>query len=75
MTRDEQPPFPSDPEILGGVPVFVDTRVPVQNLFDYLTGGESLEDFLRSFPTVSHSQAVAVLEQAGEALRGIARAA
>jgi uncharacterized protein (DUF433 family) len=46
----------SDAEILGGVPVFVGTRVPVQNLFDYLSGGDSLDDFLRSFPTVSREQ-------------------
>ncbi len=64
-----------DPEILGGVPVFVGTRVPVQNLFDYFSGGDSLDDFLRSFPTVSREQAVAALEQAGEALKSLARAA
>jgi len=65
----------SDPEILGGVPVFVGTRVPVQNLFDYLSGGDSLDDFLRSFPTVDREQAVAALEQAVEALKGLAHAA
>ncbi|HEX8455402.1 MAG TPA: DUF433 domain-containing protein [Longimicrobium sp.] len=64
-----------DPEILGGVPVFVGTRVPVQNLFDYLSGGDSLDAFLRSFPTVSREQAVCALEQAGEALKRIAHAA
>lgn len=69
------PAVHSDPEILGGVPVFVGTRVPVQNLFDYLSGGDSLDDFLRSFPTVSREQAVAALEQAGEALKNLARAA
>ena len=65
----------SDPEILGGTPVFVGTRVPLQNLVDYLSAGDSLEDFLRSFPTVSREQAVAALEQAGEALAHLARAA
>jgi uncharacterized protein (DUF433 family) len=65
----------SDPEILGGTPVFVGTRVPLQNLVDYLSAGDSLEDFLRSFPTVSREQAVAALEQAGEALAHVARAA
>jgi uncharacterized protein (DUF433 family) len=65
----------SDPEILGGEPVFVGTRVPLQNLVDYLSAGDSLEDFLRSFPTVSREQAVAALEQAGEALAHVARAA
>jgi len=65
----------SDPEILGGTPVFVGTRVPLQNLVDYLSAGDSLEDFLHSFPTVSREQAVAALEQAGEALSHVARAA
>ena len=40
----------SDPEILGGTPVFVGTRVPVQSLFDYLEGGDTLDEFLRQFP-------------------------
>jgi len=71
----DSPAVHSDPEILGGVPVFVGTRVPVQNLIDYLSGGDSLEDFLRSFPTVRREQVVAALEQAGEALKNIARAA
>lgn len=69
------PAIHSDPEILGGVPVFVGTRVPIENLFDYLSAGDSLSDFLRSFPTVSREQAVAALEQAGEALRNLAHAA
>ncbi len=58
----------SDPEIQGGVPVFVGTRVPVKNLFDYLEAGDSLDDFLKSFPSVSKDQAVATLELAREAL-------
>jgi uncharacterized protein (DUF433 family) len=65
----------SDPDILGGTLVFVGTRVPLQNLIDYLSAGDSLEDFLRSFPTVSREQAVAALEQAAEALEHLARAA
>jgi uncharacterized protein (DUF433 family) len=52
----------SNPEILGGTPVFVGTRVPLQNLIDALEGGESLEDFLEAFPTVKRKQAVAVIE-------------
>jgi uncharacterized protein (DUF433 family) len=60
--------FHSDPDIQGGVPVFCGTRVPVKNLFDYLEAGDSLEDFLRSFPSVSREQAVAALELAREAL-------
>jgi len=58
----------SDPEIQGGVPVFVGTRVPVKNLFDYLEAGDSLDDFLKSFPSVTRDQAVAALELAREAL-------
>lgn len=53
-----------NPEILGGAPVFCGTRVPIQALFDYLEGGETLEDFLEGFPTVSRESAVAALEGA-----------
>src|SRR5436853_7330535 len=58
----------TDPEILGGTPVFVGTRVPVQTLLTYLEKGETLEEFLDNFPTVSREQAVAFLEEAGRAL-------
>jgi uncharacterized protein (DUF433 family) len=58
----------SDPEILGGVPVFVGTRVPVQTLLDYLAAGDSLDEFLDHFPTVSREQSVAVLEHAKDLL-------
>jgi uncharacterized protein (DUF433 family) len=51
-----------DPEILGGTPVFVGTRVPLQNLIDSLEGGESIEDFLDGFPSVKREQVVAVIE-------------
>ena len=57
----------SDPEILGGTPVFVGTRVPFQTLLDYL-GGETLDEFSENFPTVTREQAIAALEQAKEAL-------
>ena len=57
-----------DPEILSGTPVFANTRVPVRTLLDYLEGGESLDDFLEQFPTVSRQQAIAFLEQASERL-------
>jgi uncharacterized protein (DUF433 family) len=53
-----------NPEILGGTPVFRGTRVPIQTLFDYLEGGETLEDFLQGFPTVTRESAVAALEEA-----------
>ena len=53
----------SDIEKMGGVPVFVGTRVPVQNLFDYIEAGDSLDRFLEHFPAVTRAQAVKVLEQ------------
>jgi uncharacterized protein (DUF433 family) len=52
-----------DPDILGGTPVFRGTRVPIQTLFDYLEGGETIEEFLQGFPTVSREAAVAALEE------------
>ena len=58
----------SDPEIVSGAPVFVGTRVPVQALLDYLEGGDTIEEFLDDFPSVSREQAVAFLEAAGRAL-------
>jgi uncharacterized protein (DUF433 family) len=58
----------SDPDILGGTPVFVGTRVPVRTLLDYLAAGDSLEEFLDHFPTVRREQAVAALSQANELL-------
>ena len=54
----------SDPEILSGTPVFVGTRVPVRSLFDYLEGGDTLDEFLRQFPSVSREQTIAVLDLA-----------
>jgi uncharacterized protein (DUF433 family) len=70
-----EPVIHSNPNILGGTPVFVGTRVPVQTLLDYLEGGESLDTFLDHFPTVGREQAVAVLELAKEMLIAHARAA
>lgn len=58
----------TDPEILAGEPVFVGTRVPLKNLFDYLEAGDSLEIFLDAFPDVTREQAVAALELAREAV-------
>jgi uncharacterized protein (DUF433 family) len=63
----------SDPEILGGTPVFVGTRVPVQTLFDYLEGGETLDEFLHQFPSVKRDQAVAALDIARDSLLTRAR--
>jgi uncharacterized protein (DUF433 family) len=62
------PVWRSDPEILGGTPVFVGTRVPVRSLFDYLEGGESIEEFLHQFPSVSRDQATAALDMARDSL-------
>ena len=70
---ESAPPVHSDPEILGGTPVFVGTRVPFQNLMDYLEEGQSLAEFLADFPTVSREQAVAALEEAKEAVLAHAR--
>ena len=56
------------PEILSGIPVFVGTRVPVRSLFDYLEGGETLEEFLHQFPSVKREQAIAVLDAAYESV-------
>lgn len=64
----DQPIIHSDPEIQGGVPVFVGTRVPVKNLFDYLEAGDSLDRFLDAFPSVSRGQAIAALELARRSL-------
>ena len=57
-----------DPDIMSGALCFTGTRVPVKNLFDYLEGTSSLEDFLEDFPTVTRERAVAVLEAARERL-------
>ena len=57
-----------DPEIMSGTPVFVGTRVPIKNLFDYIEGGEDLAEFLDDFPSVSKDAAVAVLEMAKRTL-------
>jgi len=54
------------PDRLGGEPCFAGTRVPVKNLFDYLEGGDSLDDFLEGFPGVTRDQAIAVLELSGQ---------
>ena len=53
----------SDPEIMSGTPIFTGTRVPLQTLFDYIEGGDPLEEFLEDFPTVKREHAIAVLEQ------------
>jgi uncharacterized protein (DUF433 family) len=53
-----------DPEMMSGAPCFAGTRVPIQNLIDYLEGGDSIEDFLEGFPSVSREQVISFLEEA-----------
>jgi len=65
MATENICPIHSDPEIMGGTPVFVGTRVPVQTLFDYLMDECSMSEFLENFPTVSREQALQVIESAG----------
>lgn len=62
----------SSPNVLGGTPVFVGTRVPVRNLIDYLEAGDTINDFLDAFPSVTREQAVGALELAGKALTAVA---
>lgn len=57
-----------DPETMGGTPVFTGTRVPIQTLFDYMEGGDSLDEFLDDYPTVSKDTAIQVLEMAKKSL-------
>jgi uncharacterized protein (DUF433 family) len=68
MSDWQEPVIHSDPEIMGGTPVFVGTRVPFQTLLDYLEAGDPLSEFLDDFPTVTREQAIAALEQAKDAL-------
>ena len=55
-----------DPEIMSGTPCFAGTRVPARTLIDYIEGGDSLDDFLEDFPTVTRKQAIAFLEEASK---------
>ena len=57
-----------DPDVMGGEPVFTGTRVPVQTLLDYLEAGESIDDFLEGFPSVTRAQVIDFLEQAKDRL-------
>jgi len=61
-------PIESNPDVMGGTAVFRGTRVPVQTLFDYLEGGDSIAEFLKGFPTVSEKQVIGVLEEVKEKL-------
>ena len=64
----KQPVVSRKPDIMGGAAVFAGTRVPVQTLLDYLEAGESIDDFLEGFPTVTREQVIAFLEEAKDRL-------
>ena len=63
----------SNPAVMGGTPVFAGTRVPVQTLLDYLEAGETIDDFLAGFPSVSRTQVIEFLEQAKDSLLAAAK--
>jgi uncharacterized protein (DUF433 family) len=73
--HERVPGVHSHPEIMGGTPVFVGTRVPFRNLIDYLEGGYSLDEFLDEFPGVSREQAIAALAEIHDVLSARARPA
>ena len=72
MVPAKPPLITSTPEILGGTPVFNGTRVPIQTLIDYLEGGQSIDEFLEGFPTVSREQVIAFLEEAKARMLAVA---
>ena len=72
MAPAKPPLITSTPEILGGTPVFSGTRVPVQTLIEYLEGGQSIDEFLAGFPTVSREQVIAFLEEAKARMLAVA---
>jgi uncharacterized protein (DUF433 family) len=72
-TQLQSLPIQSDPDILGGTPVFTGTRVPVRTVFDYLADGCSLDEFLENFPTVVRADAIAVVEAGGDSLLELAQ--
>lgn len=63
----------SDPEIMSGTPVFVGTRVPIQTLMDYLAGGDSIQDFLEDFPSVSRAMAIQAIRESEEVVSLVAK--
>jgi uncharacterized protein (DUF433 family) len=72
LMLENSPIISTSPNIMGGTPVFAGTRVPIQTLLDYLKAGESIDDFLDGFSTVSKEQVIALLEEAGKQLVSIA---
>jgi uncharacterized protein (DUF433 family) len=72
MATAKQSLITSTPDILGGTPVFRGTRVPVQTLIEYLEGGQTIDEFLDGFPTVSREQVIAFLEEAKARILAVA---
>ncbi len=72
MTTAKQSLITSTPDILGGTPVFRGTRVPVQTLIEYLEGGQTIDEFLDGFPTVTREQVIAFLEEAKARMLAVA---
>jgi uncharacterized protein (DUF433 family) len=72
MATAKQPLITSTPDILGGTPVFRGTRVPVQTLIEYLEGGQTIDEFLDGFPTVTREQVIAFLEEAKARMLAVA---
>lgn len=68
----DKPVISCSPEVMGGSPVFAGSRVPVQTLLDYIEAGESIDEFLAGFPSVSREQVIAFLEQAKDQLVALA---
>lgn len=68
----DKPVISRSPDVMGGSPVFAGTRVPVQTLLDYLEAGDSIDEFLAGFPSVSREQVIAFLEQAKDRLVAVA---
>jgi len=73
--RNDKLPIHSDPEVMGGTPVFIGTRVPFQTLLDYLEAGDPLDEFLEDFPSVERAQAIAALEAGKDLLMARVNAA
>ena len=65
---ENSPVISASPDVMSGTPVFAGTRVPIQTLLDYLKAGESINDFLDGFPTVTQEQVITLLEEAGKRL-------
>jgi uncharacterized protein (DUF433 family) len=72
MATTKQSLITSTPDVLGGTPVFRGTRVPVQTLIEYLEGGQTIDEFLDGFPTVSREQVIAFLEEAKARMLAVA---